>query len=63
VLYIFSLTDSVLVSQVLEDVSVISVKITFGEIQMKNAMVSDSSLWGVRHIVKSIEIYSKYDLK
>ena len=45
-LYIFSLMDSVLVGQVLEDVSVISVKITSGEIQMKNAMVSHISFGG-----------------
>jgi hypothetical protein len=32
--------DSVNVSKVLEDVSAISVKIIFGEIQTKNAMVS-----------------------
>jgi hypothetical protein len=32
--------DNVNVSKVLGDVGVISVKITFGEIQMKNAMVS-----------------------
>jgi hypothetical protein len=36
----FSLMDSVIVSKVLEDVSAISVRIIFGEIQMKNAMVS-----------------------
>lgn len=34
--------DSVPASKVLEDVSVISVKITFGVIQTKNAMVSHS---------------------
>jgi hypothetical protein len=32
--------DSVTVRRVLEGVSAISVKITFGEIQLKNAMVS-----------------------
>jgi hypothetical protein len=32
--------DNVIVSKALEDVSAISVKIIFGEIQMKNAMVS-----------------------
>jgi hypothetical protein len=37
---IFSSMDNVSVSKVLGDVGVISVKITFGEIQMKNAMVS-----------------------
>jgi hypothetical protein len=36
----FSLMDSVIVSKVLEDVSAISVKIIFGEIQMRNATVS-----------------------
>jgi len=50
--------DSVLVGQVLEDVSVISVKITSGEIQMKNAMLVIATLMDLPHysVIKTMAV-------